>query len=740
MSLLEERKRLPIWTGKEALVARIAAQRATLVMGETGSGKTTQLPQFLLDGLPELRSAHRSPADARKRGRDPAPPMIVVTEPRRVAAVTVAQRVARERAETRRRIPARDRNQHQLQYVEKEATTSRRNAVAGGDGDKDHRKKEEKDEEEEEEEDGVEEEVVGGEVGYAVRFDERRSSRTRLVYMTDGMLLREAMLDPQLRRYGVIVLDEAHERSIDTDVLFGLVRQLLARRPTDLRVVIMSATLDVDRFAAYFAADVLYVSGRQHEVRTYYVDRPVADYFDAALAAILQVHESASVEERAGAQPGGVLVFLTGQEEIESMERLLEARFARALPSGSAAPRLHVLPLYSALPRERQLEVFADAPPGTRKVVLATNVAESSVTIRGIRYVIDSGRVKEKAYSGGQGLETLRVVPVSRASARQRAGRAGRDAPGVCYRLYSEDEFYAFDEDATPEILRSNLANVVLQLKSIGVIDVEGFDFMDAPPRDAVRGAVRQLELLQAVEPSTGALTRPVGSAMAALPLTPMLSRTVLAAAAGGCLDDALTVVAMLCVDGVFFSPRALRDAAATAHTRFARPHGDPLTLLEVFRQYVRAAARRRRWCHDNFVNGRAMEHAAEIRAQLVGYAVDLGMSARSADDAYGGAGSGAAEPTPLQRALVAGFFMHAATRQPDGTFKTLLGNKIVYIHPSSVLFQRKPDCVLFHELVLTKRRYMRGVLQIEAAWLPEIAPQCYASRSALSGSATPVR
>ncbi|KIY98086.1 RNA helicase [Monoraphidium neglectum] len=404
---------------------QVRANKVLIVVGETGSGKTTQIPQFLLQsGLADISGGGGGKGGWRG-GRDGGGGgMIACTQPRRVAAVTVARRVAEEM--------------------------------------------------------GVQ---LGQKVGYSIRFDDCTSPSTRIKYMTDGMLLRECLLDPLLNKYKVVIVDEAHERTVSTDVLLGLLKGVAARRGDDFRLLVMSATLDAEAFSKYFGgARAVWVQGRQHPVAVMCTTHPEDNYLDAALNAVLQVH----CEEG----PGDILVFLTGQEEIEGLERLLMDR-AAALPDGAAGrgggpEELLVLPIYAALPPEQQMRVFDPAPAGSRKAILATNIAETSITIPGVRYVVDTGFVKARGYHAKLGADSLQVVPVSQAQARQRSGRAGREGPGKAYRLYTLESFKALAPTTPPEILRSNLASTVLQLKALGVEDVVGFDFMDKPPRAAV--------------------------------------------------------------------------------------------------------------------------------------------------------------------------------------------------------------------------------------------------------------
>ncbi|KAL7163013.1 hypothetical protein ACSBR2_039168 [Camellia fascicularis] len=507
--IAQQRKSLPIASVEKRLVEEVRSNNILIIVGETGSGKTTQLPQFLFS------------AGLCHDGK-----VIGITQPRRVAAVSVAKRVA--------------------------------------------------------EECGVQ---LGQRVGYSIRFDDTTSSSTRIKYMTDGLLLREALLDPYLSRYSVIIVDEAHERTVHTDVLLGLLKSvqkvrsgpinecpnidrmkanngLLMEKENDaqrasilkqyrgiklspLKLIIMSASLDARVFSEYFGgARAVHVQGRQFPVDILYTRHPETDYLDATLITLFQIH----LEEG----PGDILVFLTGQEEIESVERLVQEKL-RQLPEDNQ--KVKVLSIFSSLPSEKQMQVFMPAPTGFRKVILATNIAETSVTIPGIKYVIDPGFVKARTYCAHTGMESLIIVPTSKAQALQRSGRAGREGPGKCFRLYPESEFEKLSDSTDPEIRRCNLSNVILQLKALGIDDIIGFDFMEKPSSEAV---VKSLELLVLL----GALTEeyklsdPVGHQMARLPLEPIYSKALILASQFNCLEEMLITVAMLSVESVFYNPR----------------------------------------------------------------------------------------------------------------------------------------------------------------------------------------
>ncbi|KDO23136.1 hypothetical protein SPRG_09944 [Saprolegnia parasitica CBS 223.65] len=472
-AMAKVRASLPIFAWKKSILDTVRSSRVVIVVGETGSGKTTQIPQYIFE-------AHMTNPSKK----------IAVTQPRRVAAITVAQRVAEEMG-TR---------------------------------------------------------IKDGPVGYCVRFDDTTSASTKLKFMTDGMLVREALLSPSLDAYSVVVLDEAHERSLQTDILFGVIKRALAARK-DLRVVVMSATLDVGLFESFFKESspaVLRIPGRTHPVDIFYTTKALPDYLDAVLITTLQIHLDNAENN------GSILVFLTGQEDIETMEGLLND-YGTRLPATSS--KLLVCPIFSAMPREAQMLAFEPAPRDVRKVILATNIAETSITINGVRFVVDAGLVKQRSFVGH--MEHLHVESISQAQAWQRSGRAGREAPGVCYRLFPEDKFEELPARAIPEIKRVSLEIVVLQLKTMGIDDILGFDFIERPNTANLMRALEKLYALGAFH-ADGSLT-PRGRTMASLPVDPMCAVMLLRALELECAADALSIVAMLSVESIFYSPRDQR-------------------------------------------------------------------------------------------------------------------------------------------------------------------------------------
>ncbi|CAL5401636.1 unnamed protein product [Camellia sinensis] len=647
LSIQDQRHSLPIYKLKNELIQAVHDNQVLVVIGETGSGKTTQTTQYLAE------------AGYTTKGK------IGCTQPRRVAAMSVAKRVA--------------------------------------------------------EEFGCR---LGEEVGYAIRFEDCTGPDTVIKYMTDGMLLREILVDESLSQYSVVMLDEAHERTNHTDVLFGLLKQLVKRRP-DLRLIVTSATLDAEKFSGYFFnCNIFTIPGRTYPVEILYTKQPESDYLDASLITVLQIHLT---------EPeGDVLLFLTGQEEID---HACQSLYERMKGLGKNVPELIILPVYSALPSEMQSRIFDPAPPGKRKVVVATNIAEASLTIDGIYYVIDPGFAKQNVYNPKQGLDSLIITPISQASAKQRAGRAGRTGPGKCYRLYTESAFHnEMSPSSIPEIQRMNLGLVTLTMKAMGINDLLAFDFMDPPSPQALISAMEQLYSLGALD-EEGLLTK-LGRKMAEFPMEPPLSKMLLASVDLGCSDEILTITAMIQTGNIFYRPREKQAQADQKRAKFFQPEGDHLTLLAVYEAW-KAKNFSGPWCFENFVQSRSLRRAQDVRKQLLSI-MDKGLSAGceavinnweafkllqvyKLDVVTAGKNF-----TKIRKAIAAGFFFHAARKDPQEGYRTLVENQPVYIHPSSALFQRQPDWVIYHELVMTTKEYMREVTVVDPKWLVELAPRFF--------------
>lgn len=530
---------------------------------------------------------------------------------------------------------------------------------------------------------------LGGKVGYSIRFEDCTSEKTQIKYLTDGMLLREFLLEPDLKSYRVVMIDEAHERTLHTDVLFGLVKDIARFRP-DLKLLISSATLDADKFSSFFDDAPIYrIPGRRYPVDIYYTKAPEADYIDAVVVSVLQIHATQPL-------PGDVLVFLTGQEEIDSVQEILQERTRQV---GTKMKELIVLPIYSTLPSDMQAKIFEPTPKGARKVVLATNIAETSITIDGIAYVIDPGFNKQNSYNARTGMESLIVVPISKASANQRAGRAGRVGPGKCFRLYTAWAYKNELEDQTiPEIQRVNLGNVVLMLKSLGINDLIHFDFLDPPPHETLVLALEQLYALGALN-HRGELTK-MGRRMAEFPLDPMLSKMIIASEKYQCSEEILTIASMLSVNNmVFYRPKDKIVHADTARQNFFVAGGDHLTLLNVYNQWKETDFSTQ-WCYENYVQHRSMKRARDVRDQLEGLLERVEIEQQS----------NAGDTVAIRKAVTAGFFYNTSRLTKGGQYKTVKHQQTVMIHPNSCLFEDTPKWLIYYELVFTTKEYMRQV------------------------------
>ncbi|KGB76101.1 pre-mRNA-splicing factor ATP-dependent RNA helicase DHX15/PRP43 [Cryptococcus deuterogattii 99/473] len=646
--ILEQRKGLPVYQKMQEFLTVFNENQIVVMEGQTGSGKTTQIPQFVCySDLPMLRGK-----------------MVACTQPRRVAAMSVAKRVADEM-----------------------------------------------------------DVQLGKQVGYSIRFEDMTEPGTTfLKYMTDGMLLREAMNDPLLERYSTVILDEAHERTLATDILMGLLKDIAKRRP-DLKIIVMSATLDVGKFQKYFGdtnptglAPVVKVSGRTFPVETFFTQEPENDYVEAAIRTVLFIHQAED--------EGDVLLFLTGEEEIEDACRKIRAEGEELANKGMAGPLL-VVPLYSSLPPHQQQRIFDAAPPARkdglpgRKVVVSTNIAETSLTIDGIVYVVDPGFCKQKVYNPRIRVESLLVTPISKASAMQRAGRAGRTRPGKCFRLYTERDFVKeLEEQTHPEILRSNLANTVLELIKLGIKDLVHFDYMDAPAPETIMRALELLHYLAALD-DDGNLT-PLGSIMAEFPLDPQLAKMLIVSPEFGCSNEILSLTAMLSVPNVFMRPASQRKEADLAKAQFTHPDGDHLTMLNVYHAYKSNEGDAKNWCWQNYLNQRSLAQADNVRTQLkrAMEKFDLELCSTAWEDRN--------YWNNIRQALTCGFFMHVAHKEGEkGSYMTVKDNQVVRLHLSCGL-DTTPEWVIYNEFVLTTANFIRTVTEVRPEWLLEYAPQYF--------------
>merc|ERR1711990_376017 len=639
--LLKRRLGLPVWEYKNKFMELLHRHQVICLVGETGSGKTTQIPQWCVEYVRQ-----NSPVGSRKG--------VACTQPRRVAAMSVAQRVADEM-----------------------------------------------------------DCILGQHVGYTIRFEDCTSSLTLLKYMTDGMLLREAMADPLMEKYNVILLDEAHERTLATDILLGVIKEVCRQRP-DLKIVVMSATLDAGKFQNYFDnAPLMSVPGRTFPVEIFYTPEPERDYLEAAIRTVVQIHMCEETD-------GDILLFLTGQEEIEEACKRLKREIDNL---GPEVGEMKCIPLYSTLPPNLQQRIF-EPPPSRkangaigRKVVVSTNIAETSLTIDGVVFVIDPGFAKQKVYNPRIRVESLLVSPISKASAQQRAGSAGRTREGKTFRLYTEKAYKNEMQDNTyPEILRSNLGSVVLQLKKLGIDDLVHFDFMDPPAPETLMRALELLNYLAALD-DDGNLTE-LGAIMAEFPLDPQLAKMLIASCEYNCSNEILSVTAMLSVPQCFVRPTEVKKAADEAKMRFAHIDGDHLTLLNVYHAF-KQNHEEPQWCYDNFINYRSLKNADNVRSQLQRIMDRFSLRKSSTDFAS------REYYVNIRKALVSGFFMQVAHLERTGHYLTVKDNQVVQLHPSTCL-DHKPEWVLYNEFVLTTKNYIRTCTDVKPEWLIKVAPQYY--------------
>lgn len=761
------RKTLPVWEHSQRIRQGLRDRDLMLLLGETGSGKSTQVPQMLFQEAWCKHCNVRLPQSNRfiKVGGS-----IAITEPRRVAAVSLAKRVAEEMG-----------------------TPLGSSSPAS-------------------------------KVGYSVRFDNSTSASTRIKFLTEGMLLQEMLRDPWLCQYSAVIVDEVHERGINVDLVLGFLRKMTldkykGRGGIPLKVVIMSATADMARLKMFFERDqsgeadlgmspssnnfadevvqptqtgtsaagtsddlsvaygdrtphsdgrlslstikvvpqdensilsdqefrkltskatkqdslvtdsaaspagviadngasyllisTCYIEGRQYPVKINYLPEPAADVVDTALRTTLKLHYKEPL-------PGDILIFLTGQETVETLESLIKAC---AVDIGPEVPKLLVLPLFAALPQSAQQQVFQPTPPKTRKIIIATNIAETSVTVSGVRYVIDCGKAKIKQFRARIGLDSLLVKPISKSAAIQRKGRAGREGPGQCYRLYTEQNYLEFKQSNTPEILRCDLSHAILTMKARGVNDVVNFPFLDRPPREAMGKAMLQLYRLNALN-DDGNISE-IGLHMAKLPLTVPLGRALVAAAEPDfdCVSEVIDIISCLSVENVFLNPSSdeRKQECETARRNLLQREGDHLSLLAIVKAYALPGIDRREWAEKHFVSHRAMRSVMDSRKQLQRHCQQAGTL--KLDMEAGSFSIEADKKRSILRCFLKGFAANTARLCPEGIYKTLIGNQTVAIHPSSCLYGKKVEAIMYNEYVFTSKTYARGVSAVQLDWVEE--------------------
>lgn len=618
-------RKLPVYEQRERILEALKDNQVIVVESPTGSGKTTQLPVILYE------------AGYAAKG------MIGVTQPRRIAALSVSEFIAKQLS------------------VE-----------------------------------------LGTLVGYKMRFEDKTDFSTKIKIMTDGILLQEMKLDPMMLRYDVMIVDEAHERSLNIDFILGLLKRVLEARP-EFKVIISSATINADIFSSYFGdCPVVKIDTITYPVTLVY-DPPLAENnMDVLIEKIIEITERTLASKR----NGDILIFLPGEKSIKDCIALLSLCKVK--------DRLHIIPLYARLGKDEQERVFEEPPPGKVKVVVSTNIAETSVTIDGVTTVIDSGLAKLNFYNPKTFTSSLIEVPISKASANQRKGRAGRTAPGYCYRLYTREDFEGRALFTMEEIYRTDLSEVVLRMAELGITDFERFDFISKPGRSGIIGAIEILNLLDALNPDRTLST--IGTMMCAFPLLPRLSRMIVEAMLKypDVLEEILIAAAFLSTQSPYVLPPGEEIEARSAHHAFRDRNGDFVSYLKLFKAFVHSG-NKTKFCETNYLDERTMLEIVRIKEQIELIVHEQGMVI----------GSGG----PVEHYLTAvgrGLIQFVCIKEERGLFRTLMGERVL-IHPGSVMFRESPSFIVAGEIVKTTRMYAMSVSPLTKEILERISPTLYA-------------
>ena len=640
---------LPIYEHKDAILYGVESHHVLILASETGTGKSTQLPQYLYDSGWSFQNTKK----------------ILCTQPRRMAAVTVASKVASEM--------------------------------------------------------GVK---LGSIVGYSIRFDNKVSENTAIKYCTDGILLNEIMFDPLLSTYSVIIIDEAHERSLYSDILLGLLKKIHIKR-NDLKLIITSATLNIDALYNFFKTNtnkvgVLSVkANRPYNVDIHYLKEPCNNYIKCAIDTIMNIHQ---YEER-----GDIIVFIPGSEEIDTAIAILKSYDNNTALYNS----MYVLPLYSSLPYKLQMRVFETTPVGMRKVIFTTNIAETSVTIQGIKYVVDCGFTKLSYFNNYNGINSLITCAISKSSALQRSGRAGRIGHGKCYRLYTELDFNKMQDYTPPEMVRCDVISILLKLKLLGIHNVLQFQFLTTPTVDSIVYSLEVLYSLQAID--DGCNITKCGEYISLMPIEPRLAKSLLDSIKLKCHNEMVTIAAMCAVDYPYINSKYINIESVTNKNeyllecigRFVQNEGDHLTLLTIYNEYIKNGCDSK-WCDANCLQTKVLMKAVEIRKHLIQMLKSVSEYQHLTFD---NTAQVVADTVNIRKCLISGYFSNVAELKSDGRYYTFKGNTCVHVHHTSV-FNRfigiLPQWVLYNEIIHTKEIYMRDIIHILPQWLIEVSPFYY--------------